>query len=143
MRIRYYCPDCRKKSILNAIYTAEPRVCAWCGYPINPNHVKEQIPYQQLDLLTGLGSLVGSTFSGYWDLIFLRILFFSARPEPLPWYSWWSIFYLVCFCTLLFALFFSYLLIWLLTSLFDVNLGRKKLLDKQRKEINESAVTDA
>jgi hypothetical protein len=42
MRIRYYCPDCRKKSILNAIYTAEPRVCAWCGFPIYSKKVQEQ-----------------------------------------------------------------------------------------------------
>lgn len=42
MKISYYCPGCREKSILDAIYTAAPRVCGWCGYPIFSKHVKEQ-----------------------------------------------------------------------------------------------------
>ena len=60
MKIRYYCPDCRKKSILNAIFTAEPRVCAWCGYPINPQHVQEQS-----DKFSRYYTLIGFSSSDY------------------------------------------------------------------------------
>lgn len=42
MRIRYYCPDCRYETILRAIHSGTPRVCDWCGYKINPEHVREQ-----------------------------------------------------------------------------------------------------
>jgi hypothetical protein len=66
MKIRYYCPECRKKSILNAIFTAEPRVCAWCGYPINPKHVKEQSENPRLSWELGvtLSSLCGWAWMG-------------------------------------------------------------------------------
>ena len=58
MRIRYYCPDCRNKSILNAIFTAEPRVCAWCGYPINPKHVKQQSETPRLSWEQGIALIL-------------------------------------------------------------------------------------
>jgi hypothetical protein len=70
MKIRYYCPDCRKKSILNAIFTAEPRVCAWCGYPINPKHVQEQS-----DKFSRYYPLIRHYPSGYMN-VFIDICFY-------------------------------------------------------------------
>lgn len=41
MRIWYTC-RCGKESILTAIHTVEPRICALCGAPINPKDVERQ-----------------------------------------------------------------------------------------------------
>ena len=135
MRIRYYCPDCQKKSILNAIYTAEPRVCAWCGYPINPKHVKEQIRYQYNFLKVPLffvGLAVLAYFS-YYPLLFWNIFLFKNEKTHM-----WASLVVALGLTVLFLVALGLLLgFW-----YERNKHRNWCLGEQHQETEGSATTN-
>ncbi len=135
MRIRYYCPDCQKKSILNAIYTAEPRICAWCGYPINPKHVKEQIRYQYNFLklpLFFVGLAVLAYFS-YYPLLFYNVFLYKNESS-----GRWSALLVAIGLTVLCLVALGLLLgFW-----YERNKDRNWCLGEQRKETEGSATTN-
>jgi len=96
MKIRYYCPECRKLSILNAIYTAEKRVCAWCGVTIHSEHVKHQShPKLQRKLFHGPLWLVGIVVFGCGVIYCWHILFFPSDSVLLKrsYIDWWLTFF--------------------------------------------------
>ena len=137
MRIRYYCPECQKLSILTAVYTAEPRVCAWCGATIHSEHVKTQTLYQR-SYFTGPFLLVGIVLVGYYLPDFWRATFYP-RPSVFlerTWVQWWIMFLVFC---VMYSLMELFLLVAFIEWCFDDVPGRDSMLNRQRKENKERA----
>ncbi len=137
MKIRYYCPECRKLSILNAVYTAEKRVCAWCGVTIHSEHVKEQTHYQRESFAVPLvlvGIVVMSiSLKNLWPSIF-----FPSDSVLLErtWVQWWIMFLVY---GVMGAFAWLALLVIFIELYYDTNHARDRLLDRAREKNKERA----
>lgn len=130
MKIRYYCPECRNLRILNAIYTAEKRVCAWCGITIHPEHVEQQSHHQRK--IFGFFYLVPLVAGGYYFPSFLCHAFDYYKDHWIL-----AVFLLFFPCQLWLACLCGFLM-WCL----DDNTERTQLLNKQRDKQREERAPD-
>ena len=121
MKIRYYCPECEKLSILTAIRTAQNRVCPSCGITIYPEHVEQQSHHQRK--IFGFFNLVPLVLLGY----MLPFMLYSVSFKNELWFNGLILAAFNCLAALFFLFFF---LAWC----YDVSNERMQLLDKQREE---------